>query len=155
MCGYAWRYLLFFTSPQNPWLASFISRAQVTIFWACCNFEDAQSQHPLPSWLSHGMATWVPKGSSTSRPGSCATPSSARGTLAEEKPYFSLVPSVFILLSEGVCLQTYHSAVTRCKSTCSNLCGLWQILVFHSWRPARTKGTPTHRALLALVWCCY
>ena len=106
---------------------------------------------PLLSWLSCAMAMGVPKGSSTSRPISCATPRSARRTLVEKKPYFAIVTSVFILLSEAVCLQTYHSTVTRCKSTHSNLCGLRQILVFHIWRAACTKGTPTNRALLALV----
>lgn len=101
---------------------------------------------PLLSRLSRGTAMWVPKGSSTSRPISCATPSLARRTPVEEKLYFAIVASVFILLREGVCLQTYHSTVTRCKSTCSNLCGLWQILVFRIWRAACTKGTPTNRA---------
>lgn len=53
---------------------------------------------------------------------------------------------------EGVCLQTYHSTDdTRCKSTRSILCGLWQILGFHMWRAACTNGMPTNRALLAFV----
>lgn len=57
MCGYAWRYLPFSTSPQNPWLANFIPRAHLTIFWECCNFEDIQSQTPSPQlavlWHGH------------------------------------------------------------------------------------------------------
>jgi len=93
--------------------------------------------------------------SSTSRPIPCATPSSAGRTLVEEKPYFAIVTSVFILLREGVSLQTYHSTVTRCKSTRSNPCGLWQLLIFRIWKAACTKGMPTNRVLLALVWCCY
>lgn len=69
----------------------------------------------------------------------------------EEKPYFAIATSGFILLSEGVRLQTSHRAVTRCKSTRSDPCGLRQIPVFRIWRAARTMGTPPNRALLAFV----
>lgn len=80
----------------HDWQALFLEHIS-QFFGHAAILKMSSPKPPLLSWLSCGTAMWVPKGSSTSRPISRATPSPARRTLVEEKPYFAIVASVFIL----------------------------------------------------------
>lgn len=92
----------------------------------------------LPSWLSHGM-TMGAKGQQHLQANPTATPSLLYRML-KMRNHILLVTSVFILLSESVCLQTYHCTATMCKSMCSNWVAYGRFSYFISGEQPAHRG---------------
>lgn len=105
---------------------------------ACCSFEAAQSHGSSPQLPVPGQDHRDAKGQQHLQANPTATASSG-----ERRNYFAPVTSVFILLSDSVCLQIYHSTATRCKSMCSNwvACGRFSCFMSGEQPAQRLFGT--------------